>query len=178
MVKHPETGQVSRAPWQARIDPLELDQDKQVVPRQYPQSGRLGTVVVDSSHTATLSPADSVARESAPSAPAAPETQVFRVQLFTTSLYGEAQRARRVAEEIFEQPVYVDYDVPYFKVRVGSFATRGDAESYRQRATAAGYENTWVVAVNVQLREPTPLYDTLLQAPPPEDSTDARKDRE
>ena len=95
-------------------------------------------------------------------------SQAFRVQLFTTKLYREAQEAVRTAEEIFDQSVYVDYEVPYFKVRVGSFADRDAAEDYQQRAKAAGYRNAWVVMVNVSIREATPLYDNLGEFPVPE----------
>ena len=85
--------------------------------------------------------------------------QAFRVQILTTKVYGEARTALRVAEEIFDRPVFMDYEVPYFKLRVGNFAEREIAENYQQRARAAGYTNAWVVVVTVAVEEPAPLYE-------------------
>ncbi len=87
--------------------------------------------------------------------------QAFRVQILTTKVYGEARTALRVAEEIFDRPVFMDYEVPYFKLRVGNFAERETAENYQQRAKAAGYTKAWVVVVTVGVEEPAPLYETL-----------------
>ena len=66
--------------------------------------------------------------------------------------------AVQVAEEIFDRPVYLDYEVPYFKIRVGSFFDRDQAEDYMMRARAAGYKEAWVVVTNVAVREAAPLY--------------------
>ena len=87
--------------------------------------------------------------------------QTYRVQLFTSKLYERAHHERLVAQEIFDRPVFLDYEVPYFKVRVGGFADRDDAEQYQQRARAVGYTNAWVVMVNVDVEALTPLYDSL-----------------
>lgn len=141
-----------------RFDPLDLSQDLEIVPQKYPKSGEIGgqlnavefeaaTDVTATSHIVGL-----------------PETvdtlnhQAYRVQLFTSKLYGEARQALRVAQEIFDRPVFLDYEVPYFKVRVGSFSDREDAEDYQQKAKAAGYPEAWVVMVNVGVAKPPPLY--------------------
>lgn len=136
------------------FDPLELEEDLSVIPKLHPQGGALdgrfdsNMVVSDS--------ADSLGSTYRPRPSEAVDTlysQAFRVQLFTSKLYGESKHAVRVAEEIFDQRVYLDYEVPYYKVRVGSFAQREDAEDYQQRVRAAGYSNAWVVLVNVQASE-------------------------
>ena len=57
--------------------------------------------------------------------------------------------------------MYLDYEVPYYKVRVGSFGSREEAEEYQQRAKAAGYRNAWVVMVNLGVKEAKPLYDEM-----------------
>ncbi|MBU0984142.1 MAG: SPOR domain-containing protein, partial [candidate division Zixibacteria bacterium] len=101
--------------------------------------------------------------------------QAFRVQIFTSKLYNDARQALRVAEEIFDRQLYIDYEVPYFKVRVGSFDTRDAAEAYQLKAKAAGYGNAWVVLVTVGVVEAAPLYDDLPEPvfpePVPFDST-------
>ncbi|MCK4606604.1 MAG: SPOR domain-containing protein [candidate division Zixibacteria bacterium] len=143
-----------------RFDPLELRQDREIVPARYPHSGAVrsqgGDIGMDEpdstvpSATSTLF-IDRIDRLN---------NQSFRIQIFTSKLYGEAQYARMIAEEIFDRTVYLDYEVPYFKVRVGSFADRDTAETYQQRARAAGYANAWVVMVNVGIEEQPLLYDS------------------
>lgn len=144
------------------FDPLELPSDTQLVPVQFPVSGDLhgeDQVIDIVDHPAGLF-ADGLTadREDIDTV----NSQAFRVQLFTSKLYGEARRALAVAEEIFDCPVRIDYEVPYYKVRVGGFADRDDAEDYRQRAKAAGYSEAWVVVTAVGVKSTEPLYDEVI----------------
>ncbi len=146
-----------------RFDPLALEADRVVVPKTYPQPGDVvlgqtdlatGDAIPDSLMVDTLL---------APIPPSAIDTlnsQAFRVQLYTTKVYGDARYQVRVAEEIFDRPVFLEYEVPYFKVRVGSFGNRDTADDYLMRARTAGYRDAWVVAVTVNVQEATPLYET------------------
>ncbi len=142
-------------------DPLELPQDKDIIPEKYPKTGAitgskmLSQVTVSESDTVDLNIAE---------APVSSDTlnnQVFRVQLFTSKYYFEARKALAVAEEIFDQAVYLDYEVPYFKIRVGNFRNREDAELYQQKTREAGYGSAWVVVVNLGVKEPAALYENL-----------------
>ena len=153
------------------FNPLELPADREVVPRKQPQHGVIaGSGVVDDVVPATTEDTSGIG--DVPQDMDTLNNQAYRVQLFTSKVYGEARRAVRVAEEIFDQPVYVDYEVPYYKVRVGSFADRDAAESYQQKARSAGYQNAWVVIVSLSVRETRPLYDDLPTATPEEPATD------
>lgn len=84
--------------------------------------------------------------------------QVFRVQLLTIETYSDARRALAVAQEIFDQPVSLDYEVPYYKLRAGEFRTRQEAEAYQQKAKAAGYPNAWVILSSALIRQIQPMY--------------------
>ena len=159
-----------------RFDPLELPQDRAVVPEVFPQPGAIA-------QTGLVGQPEASGRDVVTALAESVDTlsrQAYRIQLATTKVYGEAKRAAEVAEEIFDQPIHVDYEVPYFKVRVGGFATRRVAEDYQQRARAAGYADAWVVMVTLDIEELPPLYDTTLTdstevapevAPLPEEST-------
>ena len=144
------------------FDPLELPEDREVIPLTHPKSGdiqgqtafveadNIGADTSLSQQTATAGEIDSL------------NNQAFRIQLLTSKVYGDARYALHVAEEIFDYPVFMDYEVPYFKVRVGSFAERDDAEEYLMKVKSAGYTDAWVVMVNVRVKETAPLYDDLL----------------
>lgn len=146
----------------SRLDPIDLPQDSRIVPKLQPRKGDItGTgkepdVVKDTAKS----------EESIPVKPVQPQldtlaSQALRIQLHSTELFGDAKKERIIAEEIFDQPVYLDYEVPYYKVRVGSFSERKDAESYLSKAKTAGYQNAWIVAVRVNVKETQPLYDNL-----------------
>lgn len=87
--------------------------------------------------------------------------QVFRVQLGMIDTYSDARRALAVALEIFDQPVSLDYEVPYYKLRVGEFPTRKEAELYQQRARGAGYANAWVMVATVTAKQIEPVYPAV-----------------
>ena len=146
-------------------DPLELSEDKEVVPVTHPKSGHI------SGQTAFVEVTDLRQDSSLTVVSPEPEEidslggQAFRVQLFTSKVYGDARAASVVAEEIFDRPVFLDYEVPYFKVRVGNFGDREKAEEYLLRAKSAGYPDAWVVAVNIRVKETSSMYDESVELP-------------
>ena len=72
-------------------------------------------------------------------------TEGWRVQLSANSTLADADGRARGARAKFTEPVYVEYEPPFYKVRVGDFLTRPEAESMATRARAEGYEGAWVV---------------------------------
>ncbi|MCB2231419.1 SPOR domain-containing protein [bacterium] len=145
------------------VDPLELAADREIVPAVQPHSGDItghdALVVRDNTNQSADS--GSFATPAPTGAIDSLNSQAYRVQVYTGKLFSDARKEVAIAEEIFDQPVYLDYEVPYFKVRVGDFADRDAAEIYRQQAQGAGYGNAWVVLVNLNVREAAPLYEGL-----------------
>ena len=142
------------------VDPLELPQDTRIIPLLQPRKGEIkGTAPEDKSDTSSQSQQQIISNIKPIIDTLA--SQALRIQLHSTELFGEAKLERQIAEEIFDQPVYLDYEVPYYKVRVGSFAERKNAELYLQKAKSAGYQNAWIVAVRVNVKEVQPLYKEL-----------------
>lgn len=85
--------------------------------------------------------------------------RVYRIQLFTAKEYGPAVREKNVAVEVFDKPVTMDYEVPYYKIRVGNFSTRDEAEEYLPAAREAGYKTAWVVRAYVNVKTLEDVYD-------------------
>jgi hypothetical protein len=125
------------------FDPLATPADREVVPDIYPlHAGAKPQPPAASQPSA----ADSVATAAVP-------LEVFRVQIFTTRLYAEAARERALASEIFNLPVYLDYEVPYYKLRVGDFPAREEAEGILREVQTIGYPNPWVARVMRRVQE-------------------------
>lgn len=143
-------------------DPLEMSVDKKIIPKDHPRLGNIiGQIVdVDSSYVAGDSIYSKI--DNLPIEADYLNSQAFRIQLFSSKVYGEAKKFLKVAEEIFDRPIYMDYEVPYFKIRVGDFPNRDKAEEYQMRCKSSGYLNAWVVAVNINVKEAAPLYDEFI----------------
>ncbi len=79
--------------------------------------------------------------------------QGFRIQVFSSSNIDEANAARLSALEQFTaDSVYLIYDPPVYKVRVGDFLQRFDANSRLQEFVALGYRDAWIVPDRVVKR--------------------------
>jgi hypothetical protein len=78
---------------------------------------------------------------------AEPETvQGFRIQIFSSENYDEALATRNTANlEFPDLWVYVVYDAPAYKIRVGDFLQRSDANSAVDLFITKGYKTAWVV---------------------------------
>jgi hypothetical protein len=77
------------------------------------------------------------------------EVEGYRVQLFMSE---DPQQAREVRDEAllkFDHEVYLIYDAPRWKVRVGDFLSFTEAEKVQQQAQAMGFRDAWVVRTKV-----------------------------
>lgn len=81
----------------------------------------------------------------------AERTQIrgFRVQLISTRTEEEARSVMRNAVISFNQPVYREYDNPYYKIRVGDFLSRYEASKVQAEAIELGFHEAWVVRAMV-----------------------------
>ncbi len=95
----------------------------------------------------------------------------FRVQLVSTRDEEEARLIRSEALLDLDQPVYLSYDNPYYKVRVGDFTTRSQAERYTEQLALQGYPDAWVIRtiINTHSLEKEAISDSL-ESPASEES--------
>lgn len=73
----------------------------------------------------------------------------YRVQIFASSTQEGADKIASEARFKFTERVYVEYDAPYYKVRVGNYKNRADAEILREKARNMGYPDAWIVQTEV-----------------------------
>jgi hypothetical protein len=79
--------------------------------------------------------------------------QGFRIQILATSNFDEASVAKEVAEQLFEQDsVYVVFDPPLYRLRVGDYLTRFDASRALPQVINKGYPDAWVVSDRIVQR--------------------------
>jgi len=76
----------------------------------------------------------------------------FRVQICAVS---DEQKARAIQQEailnFIDENIYLKYDAPYYKVRIGDFVTRREAEQLQKLAVARGFNDAWVVRTKIKV---------------------------
>lgn len=132
-------------------EPLGMPEDYKIIPAEYPLIAVAdsvtdsGSIAADLIIDSTMSNSDS--------------HESYRIQIFTSNTYGPAARELNIAREVFDQKVHLDYEVPYYKVRVGDFAHREEAEKYLPAAKEAGYGTAWVVKVTINIETLEDIYE-------------------
>ncbi len=150
------------------LDPLATATDREVVPEVYP----IYLVAVPDPGDSLVSPRKAGYEEFDSTQSLISPTEVYRVQIFTSRLFNEAETEKKLANEIFNLPVYLDYEVPYYKLRVGDFLTRNEAEAMVSEIKNIGYRSAWVARVILRIREaPEIINDELPILPEVEKDT-------
>ncbi|MCX6134073.1 MAG: SPOR domain-containing protein [Ignavibacteriales bacterium] len=81
-------------------------------------------------------------------------TQGYRIQIFATGSIDEANAMRMTAaQRVTEDSLYVVYDSPTYKVRVGDFPTRSEANQKLAAIVAQGFSDAWVVGDRIVQRK-------------------------
>ncbi|MBI4549144.1 MAG: SPOR domain-containing protein [Ignavibacteriae bacterium] len=83
--------------------------------------------------------------------------QGFRVQaLFTQDIDQANQVKDSISKQLPDEWVYIVYDAPYYKVRVGNFLVRSDANPMVKKLVSLGYRDAWIVPDIVIKHPPRP----------------------
>lgn len=73
----------------------------------------------------------------------------YRVQVVASMLRQEAAGIAIVVKDLIPVPVYIEYDEPFYKVRVGDFRTESEAEEIRKILVENGYDSAWIVETEI-----------------------------
>ena len=89
--------------------------------------------------------------ETAPSPYRIPTRIGYRVQIFSASNRGAAEKSAKDARAILERDdVYIAFEPPYFKVHVGDFDTKDAADKFVQTARKQGYDTPFPVKTEIR----------------------------
>jgi hypothetical protein len=87
--------------------------------------------------------------------------QGYRIQIFATGNIDEANAMRMTAlQHITEDSLYVVFDPPVYKVRVGDFRTRTEAKLKLGEIVGFGFADAWVVSDKIVQRKLVRLQTT------------------
>ena len=69
----------------------------------------------------------------------------YRVQVLATRYFERADSLAVIMKNTVRDSVYVDFEAPNYKVRVGDFIDRNSAESLQQDLVQMGYNSAWIL---------------------------------
>jgi hypothetical protein len=80
--------------------------------------------------------------------------QGFRIQIFSSSNVDETTLMKNLAVEKFVgDSIYVVYDAPVYKVRIGDFVNRYEANQRLPEFVEKGYRDAWIVPDRIVQRK-------------------------
>jgi len=73
----------------------------------------------------------------------------YRVQVLATRYFERAERLAVIMKNTVSDSVYVDFEAPNYKVRIGDFIDRNSAESLQQELVQMGYNSAWILHARI-----------------------------
>jgi hypothetical protein len=77
----------------------------------------------------------------------------FRVQCFASSQIERVRAEEKAIELKVRYPVYIFFAAPYYKLLVGDFVKRGDADAAAAKMKELGYADAWVMRTKVWVKQ-------------------------
>ena len=73
----------------------------------------------------------------------------YRVQVLATRYFERADSLAVIMKNTVSDSVYVDFEAPNYKVRIGDFIDRDSAESLQQELVQMGYNSAWILRTRI-----------------------------
>ena len=74
----------------------------------------------------------------------------YRVQIVISQNEQELQDVKIEIEKSIDEQTYIIFELPNYKLRVGNFLNRKEAENFQKKIVRLGYRTAWVVPTMVE----------------------------
>ena len=81
------------------------------------------------------------------------DKEVFRIQIFESSVASIARAEAKRFQNIFGDTVYTDFETPLYKLRIGNFQNRKDAEEAVESISRMGAKDAWIIRTKAKPRK-------------------------
>ena len=78
------------------------------------------------------------------------EIEGFRVQVFATQDRGKADILQKELALKFKENIYIIFEAPNYKLRIGDFLDRDKAEILRKELAGSNYPSSWILRTKIQ----------------------------
>jgi hypothetical protein len=75
----------------------------------------------------------------------------YRIQVAISQDENDLIDIKEKLELIIKEKIYIKFELPNYKLRIGNFDSRKKAEAYRNRVIQLGYRSAWVVPTLIEL---------------------------
>jgi hypothetical protein len=75
----------------------------------------------------------------------------FRIQIFESMISSMARREAKRFQNILGDTIYIDYETPLYKLRIGNYIDRKDAERAINRIERLGAKDSWIVRTKIDI---------------------------
>lgn len=81
------------------------------------------------------------------------EVEGYRLQVFATTSWEAADSLKTVLQKKLKEDIYVTFEVPNYKVRVGNCSDRNEAEILKTTLKSFGYRYAWIVRARIKSKD-------------------------
>lgn len=73
----------------------------------------------------------------------------YRIQVVSTPDYQNVELVMEELAQMMKEKVYLSFDPPNYKVRIGNFRFRSEAEKVQKNLNAMGYRTAWIIRTDI-----------------------------
>jgi hypothetical protein len=74
--------------------------------------------------------------------------EVYRIQIFESSIASIARAEAKRFQNILGDTVYIDFETPLYKLRIGNYTVRKNAEKAIKSISGLGVKDSWIIKTN------------------------------
>jgi hypothetical protein len=74
----------------------------------------------------------------------------YRVQVAISENQEDLIDIKDNLEKVIKEKIYIQFELPNYKLRVGNFSSRKKAELYRNKIVRLGYRSAWVIPTLIE----------------------------
>ena len=71
--------------------------------------------------------------------------EVYRIQIFESSIASIARAEAKRFQNILGDTVYIDFETPLYKLRIGNYTVRKNAEKAIKSISRLGVKDSWII---------------------------------
>ena len=81
------------------------------------------------------------------------ELEVFRIQIFESTVASIARAEAKRFQNILGDTVYINFETPLYKLRIGNYANRKYAEDAIESISKLGAKDAWIIRTKKNIKD-------------------------
>ena len=81
------------------------------------------------------------------------ELEVFRIQIFESTVASIARAEAKRFQNILGDTVYINFETPLYKLRIGNYINRKNAEGAIESISKLGAKDAWIIRTKKNIKD-------------------------